>query len=91
VWQKFVFAKINTGVAYFFSTIILLATASATPVIIHNSFIIFTSVIVSVKISDNFSTFSLILTEISPQLMQKIKLISKTKLILSATPKVHTQ
>jgi len=52
VWLEFVFAKFNTGVAYFFTTIILLATASATPVIIHN----FTFVIISVRISENFFT-----------------------------------
>jgi len=35
----FLFVKINTGVAYFFTTIILLATASVTQVIIHNSYL----------------------------------------------------
>jgi len=51
--------KINTGVAYFFTTIIWLATASTTPVIIYNSFISLTSVIISVRISEKVFTNAL--------------------------------
>jgi len=41
-----------------FTTIILLAAVSATPMIIYNSFIILISVIISVRIRENLFTNS---------------------------------